>query len=144
MSGYISLPGNRIHKKKEIRKSNLPSNFTESFYKDFLYGTDFSQNISFQQQLVNDPLSKDEKKFLLATSNFGEEIQGELDLYVTNNRLNETGFRRRLEPISKNIIRNKNPIKLLLKNVKHFDGQNPVIGSLIKEFDIGKYLKRFE
>ena len=144
MSGYISLPGNRIHKKQEIRKSNLPSNFTESFYKDFLDGTDFSQNINFQQQLVNDPLSEDEKKFLLATSNFGEEIQGELDLYVTNNRLNEAGFRRRLEPISKSIIRNKNPIELLLKNVKHFDGQNPVIGSLIKEFDIGKNLKRFE
>ena len=88
-------------------------------------------------------MSEDEKKFLLATSNFGEEIQGELDLYVTNNRLNEAGFRRRLEPISKN-IRNKNPIKLLLKNVKHFDGQNPVICSLIKEFDIGKNLKRFE
>ena len=70
MSGYISLPGNRIHKKKEIRKSNLPSNFTESFYKDFLYGTDFSQNISFQQQLVNDPLSKDEKKFFVSNQQF--------------------------------------------------------------------------
>ena len=89
-------------------------------------------------------MSEDEKKFLLATSNFGEEIQGELDLYVTNNRLNETSFRGRLEPISNNIIRNKNPIEILLKNVKHFDGQNPVIGSLIKVFDIGKSLKRLE
>ena len=103
MSGYISLPRNRIHKKQEIIKSNLPSNFTESFYKDFLYGTDFSQNISFQQQLVNDPLSKDEKKFLLATSNFGEEIQGELDLYVTNNRLNKASFRRRLDQFQKTL-----------------------------------------
>ena len=144
MSGYISLPRNRIHKKQEIIKSNLPSNFTESFYKDFHYGTDFSQNNNFQQQLVNDPLSEDEKKFLLATSYFGEEIQGVLDLYVTNNRLNEASFRGRLEPISSNIIRNKNPIELLLKNVKHFDGQNPAIGSLIKVSDISKSLKRFE
>ena len=52
MSGYISLPGNRIHKKKEIRKSNLPSNFTESFYKDFLYGTDFSLNNNFHSSLL--------------------------------------------------------------------------------------------
>ena len=40
---------------------------------------------------------------MLATSDFGEEMQGEQDLYVTINRLNEASFRRRLEPISKNI-----------------------------------------
>ena len=83
-------------------------------------------------------MSEDVKKFLLATSNFGEEIQRELDLYVTNNRLDKASFRRGLNPISKNIIRNKNSIKLLLKDVKHFDAQNLVIGSLIKEVDVGK------
>ena len=81
------------------------------------------------------------KKFLLATSDFGEEIQRELDLYVTNDRLNEASFRRRLNPISKVIIRNKNPIELLFNDVKHFDAQNPVIGSLIKEVDVGKKKK---
>ena len=83
-------------------------------------------------------MSKDAKKFLLATSNFGEEIQGELYLYVTNNRLNEASFRRRLDPISKNIIRDKNPIELLFKDVKHFDVQKPEIDSLIKKVDVGK------
>ena len=122
---------------------NLPSNFVESLYKGFLDGTDFSLDNDFQQQVVNNPLSEDVKKFLLVTSDFGEEIQGELDLCVTNNRLNEASFRRRLDPISKNIIRNKNPIELLFKDVKHFDAQNPVIGSLIKEVDVGKK-KRFE
>ena len=33
---------------------------------------------------------------------------------------------------------NKNSMELLFKDVKHFDVQNPVIGSLIKEVDIGK------
>ena len=94
MSGFISLPRNRLHKKEKTKKLNLPSNSIESFYKDFLGGIDFSQDNDFQQQLVNNPLSEDVKKFLLATSNFGEEIQGELDLYVTNNRLNEASFRR--------------------------------------------------
>ena len=50
----------------------------------------------------------DVKKFLLVTSDSEEETQGELDLFVTKNRLNETSFRRRLDTISKNIIRNKN------------------------------------
>ena len=121
MSGFISLPRNRIHKKEETKKLNLPSNFVESFCKDFLDGIDFSQDNDFQQQLVNNSLSEYVKKFLLATRDFGEEMQGELDLYVTNNRLNEASFRRRLNPISKNIISNKNLIKLLFKDVKHFD-----------------------
>ena len=92
MSGFISVPRNRIRKKEETKKLNLPSNFVESFYKDFLDGFDFSQDNDFQQQLVNNPLSENVKKFLLATSNFGEEMQWELDLYVTNNRLDEASF----------------------------------------------------
>ena len=138
MSGFISTPRNRIHKKEETKKLNLPSNFVESFYKDFLDGFDFSQGNGFQQQLVNNPLSKDVKNFLWATSNFSEEIQGRLDLYVTNNRLNKASFKRRLDSVSKNIIRNTNQIELLFKDVKHFYAQNPVIGSLIKEDDVGK------
>ena len=141
MSGFISLPRNRIHKKEETKKLNLPSNFVESFYKDFLDGIDFSQDNDFQQQLVNNSLSEYVKKFLLATRDFGEEMQGELDLYVTNNRLNEASFRRRLNPISKNIISNKNLIELLFKDVKHFDAQKSVVGSLIKEVDVGKKKK---
>ena len=137
MNGFISLPRNRIHKKEETKKLNLPSDFVESFYKDFLDGIDFSQDNDFQQQLVTNPLSEDVKKFLLVIRNFGEERQGELDLYVTNNRLNEASFRRRLDPISKSIITNKNPIEVLLKDVKHFDVQNPVFGSLIKEVNVG-------
>ena len=142
MNGFISLPRNRIHKKEETKKLDLPSNFVESFYKDFLDGTNFSQDNDFQQQLVNNPLSENVKKFLLVTSDFDEEVQGELDLYVINNRLNETSFRRRLDPISKNIIRNKNPIELLFKDVKPFHAQNPVIGSLMKKTDFGKKKKQ--
>ena len=80
MSGYISLQQNRKHKKEETIKLNLRSNFMESFYKDFLDGIDFSQDHDFQQKLVNNSLGKDLKKFLLVTIDFGEEIQGKLDL----------------------------------------------------------------
>ena len=49
MNSYISLPRNRIHKKEQTIKLNFPSNFTESSYKDFLDGIDFSQDNDFQQ-----------------------------------------------------------------------------------------------
>ena len=40
---FYFLPRNRIQKKEETRKLNLPSNFVESFYKDFLDRIDFSR-----------------------------------------------------------------------------------------------------
>ena len=69
-----------IHKKEETIKLNLPSNLRESFYNDFLDDIDFSEHNDFQHQLINNPLSKDFKNFILATNNFGEEIRRELDL----------------------------------------------------------------
>ena len=128
-----------IHKKDPTKKlNNLPTNFVESFYKDWLGGIDFSEDTDFQQSIVNKTPSEDVKKFLLTTSDFGNEIQGELNLYRMDGKLNSAIFRRKLDPISKNVIRNESPIEFLFKNLKHFDAQNPVIGNLIKEIDIGK------
>ena len=77
MVGFISLPRNRLHKKKETtRLNNLPSNLAESFYKDWLDNIDFLQNTDFQQQLANNTPSEGDKKYILATSEFGEEILG--------------------------------------------------------------------
>ena len=81
MDGFISLPHARIHKKEPTKKlNNLHRNFAESFYKDWLDEIDFSGNTDFQQSIVNNTPSEDIKKFLLATSDFGNEIQGELNL----------------------------------------------------------------
>ena len=104
MSGYISLPRNRIHEKGRNNKIKFFKQLQGVLLHDVLDGIDFSQDNGFQQQLVNNPLREDVKKFLLVTSDFGEEIQGELDLYVANNRSSEANFRRRLDPISKKTL----------------------------------------
>ena len=50
MAAFISLTGNRIHKKEETKRlNNLSSNFVESFYKDWVDSIDFSQDTDFQQ-----------------------------------------------------------------------------------------------
>ena len=52
MQGSTSLPRSRIHKKEETRRlNNLPNNFVETFYKDWLDGTDFSWDTNFQQEI---------------------------------------------------------------------------------------------
>ena len=70
-------------------------------------------------------------KFLLTMSKFRMEIQGEIDLSITNDRLNEASFKRKLDPPSKNIIRNENSLELVFKNISTFDAQNSVTGSLL-------------
>lgn len=103
MYGVISVPHARIHKKEETKRlNNLLGNFVQTFYTDWLDGIDFSSDTDFQQEIVKNGLSKDVKKFLLATCEFGQEIQGETDLYVTNDRLNEAIFSRKLDLVSKN------------------------------------------
>ena len=54
MDGFISLPHARIHKKEPPKKLNiLPTNFFESFCKNWLDGIDFSKDTDFQQSIVN-------------------------------------------------------------------------------------------
>lgn len=130
-NAYISLPHAKLHENKETKNlNNLPSDFDFFFfYRDWLDGIDFSDLTNFQQKVVSETPWEDVKNFLIATSQFGEEIQGEIDLYVTNNRLNEASFRRKLDPIAKNIIRNQNPLELVFQDISTFDAQNPVKSS---------------
>ena len=75
---------------------------------------------------------------MLGTSNYAQEIQSDIDLYVTKGRHNKASFRRKLDPIEKNVWRTENPLALLFKDVSNFDAQNPVIGSLFREIDLEK------
>ena len=59
-------------------------------------------------------------------------------LYVTRGRHNQASFRRKLDPIEKSVWRTENRLALLFKDVANFDIQNPVIGSLLREIDLGK------
>ena len=83
--------------KKEGTKilSNLLSNFVASFYRDWLEGIDFSHDIDFQWEIVKNTPSEDVKNILVIIE-FGNEIQGEIDLYVTNNKLNEASLDKSL------------------------------------------------
>ena len=81
---------------------------------------DFSLVTEFQKNIASEALKKDIKYFLLATSDFGEEIQRQIDLYVTQDRLNEASFRKKLDLILKNIIRNHNLLKILSYFLKTF------------------------
>ena len=58
--------------------------------------------------------------------------------YVTKDRINNMSFSQKLDPISKNITRRQNPLELVFEDISTFDAENPIVGSLLKELDVGK------
>ena len=82
--------------------------------------------------------SKDIQKYFLATSDFAKEMQTDINHYVTRDRLNNMSFRQKLDPIAKNMFRRQNPLELVFEDISTFDTQNPIVGLLLRELDIGK------
>ena len=74
----------------------------------------------------------------MGTSDFLKGVQDDINLYVTRDSLNNASFRQKLDPIDKNIFHRKNPHELVFQDISTFDAQNPVVGSLLCELDIGK------
>ena len=65
-------------------------------------------------------------------------MQSDINHYVRKDRMNNANFRQKLDPISKNILRRQIPLELVFEDISTFDAENPVVGSLLKELDVGK------
>ena len=65
-------------------------------------------------------------------------MQTDIDHYVTRDRINNASFRQKLDPVSKNIIRRQNPLELVFEDNSTFDAKNPIVGSSLKELDVGE------
>ena len=143
---YFTLPRGKLHKKKEIKKlNNLTSNYSRLFYKDRANDVDIDLSSTVANKILAEgqPLTDDIKNFLLGTSNYAKGIQLDIDLYVTRSRHNQASFRCKLDPIEKSVWRTENPRALLFKDIANFDAQNPIIGSLLREIDLGKNKTNF-
>ena len=97
-------------------------------------GSDFYGRIANDSNIP----SEDIQKYILATSDFTKGIQTDINHYVTRDRINNASFRQKLDPISKNILRRQDPLELVFENISTFDAENPIIGSLLRECDVGK------
>ena len=82
------------------------------------------------------PLTDDVQNFLLGTNEYANDIQSDIDLFVTRGRINEASIRHKLDPIEKSVRRTENPLALLFKDVATFDTQNPIVESLLREIDL--------
>ena len=78
------------------------------------------------------------KKYILLTSDFAKGIQTDINHYLTRDRINNASFRQKLGPISKNILRRQNQLEFVFEDISTFDAENPIVGSLLRELDVGK------
>ena len=84
MEPYISVTRTRLHEIKQRKKlNNLLSNFESTFSKDRIDGIDFLSTLTFKKISFVKGQKKKLKFFLLVNSDFGEENQSEIDLYIT-------------------------------------------------------------
>ena len=110
------------------------------FYRNLAQDINSSVNEHFFGKIANnaETPSEDVQKYLLATSDFTEDMQDNINLNFTRDRLNNASFRQTLDPIAKNVFRKQNPLELVFKDISTFDAQNPIVGLLLPELDIGK------
>lgn len=63
-------------------------------------------------------------------------------MIMTERKLNNAAVRYKLDPLYKNVLQRQNSYKLAFRNISTFDGQNPVIESLLSKIQIGKITEK--
>ena len=138
-SGFYLLPTNKLYKKNETRQlKNFPAGYVGNFYRNLADNIDDTSDFFSRITADADIPREDVQKYILATSDFAKSIQTDINHYVTRDRINNASFRERLDPISKNVLRRQNPLELAFEDISTFDGENPIVGSLLRELDIKK------
>ena len=78
------------------------------------------------------------QKYLLATGLLQDSIQQSLDMIVTDGGFNNAEARIELDLKYSIIMKKRNPIDVVFKDKTKFDGQNPIIGSLVAQVQENK------
>ena len=115
---YIQLPYGFVKNNKQIQ-FNLPSDFEESqYYKEVSFITNESPSV--KNNLLNLLRNREDlKKWLLATSDYGNEIQEDLNAIVGyDEKFNNAIVRHALDRKDEAILRNLNPINVTFHNMK--------------------------
>ena len=135
---YIQLSYG-FHKNSKQIQFNLPKNYeTSQYVKRLPYitnkGPDFDNKVI---DLINN--REDLKKWLLATSEYGNEIQEDLNAIVGyDEKFNNAIVRHALDLKDSAIFRNPNPLNVTFRDVKKFDMTNPIIEKLAAQIKANK------
>ena len=71
------------------------------------------------------------QKYLLATSDQGQNIQENINAVVTDRNFNDALVRHVLDEKNKGVFDFSTPLSITFKDANKFDVQNPIIGNII-------------
>ena len=135
---YIQLPYGYVKSNKQIQ-FNLPRNYENSQYvKRLPYITNKGPDV--ENKVFNALKNREDfKKWLLATSDYGQEIQENLNAILgQDEKFNNAIVRHALDLKNEAIFLNTNPLNVTFHNGKKFDLVNPVISRLATQAKASK------
>ena len=129
---YLSLPFGLIRKEEKV-KLDLPRNYGASQYiKSLPYIS--REDPSFQNSIIDIVNNRsDLTKFLLATSDYGRNIQENINSVVAGGKFNQAIVRRVLDQKDKGVLESPTLLSATFKGAKKIDFQNPILGNLLTE-----------
>ena len=129
---YLSLNFGLIRKEENI-KVDLPKNYGASQYiKRLPYIS--REDLNFQNSIIDIVNNRsDLRKCLLATSDYGRNIQENINSLVDGGKFNQAVVRRVLDQKNKGVFESPTPLSTTFKDAKKFDIENPIFGNLLTQ-----------
>ena len=139
MSSYIQIPYG-FRKVSEPIQFSVPKNYEENQYLNKVGYLSNKDDPAVKNSLLDAVKSRvDLQKWILATSDFGQILQQDInEITGGNEKFNNAVARRALDLKSEGVFRNPQPISLLFNDVQKFHQQNPIIGKLATQIKASK------
>ena len=142
MSSYIQVPFGYRHVFKPTQ-SVSPKNPETHYLNRIGYISNKDDPIVENNILDAVKNREDLQKYILATSDFGHELQENINQITGGDeKFNNAIVRRALDLKNEDLFRNPQPITLPFNNVEKFHQQNPIIGKLATQINAKKLTER--
>ena len=143
MSSYIQIPYG-FRKVSNPIQFSVPKSFEENQYLNRIGYISNKDDPAVKNNILDAVKNrKDLQKWILATSDFGRELQQDINKITGGDeKFNNAVLRRTLDLKSDGLFQNPQPIILLFNDVEKFHQQNPIIGKLATQINVSKLSER--
>ena len=143
MSSYIQIPFGYRKKPKELQFTSSKYNYENKLLEKAGYIKNVDDPKVKNNLLQAIKSRKDLQKFILATSDVGNELQENINAITSGDeKFNNAVIRRSLDLKNNDLFRNPQPVTLLFSDVDRFHQQNPIIGKLTTQISVPKLSDR--
>ena len=143
MSSYIQIPYG-FRKVSNPIQFSVPKNFEENQYLNRIGYISNEDDPAVKNNILDAVKNREDlQKWILATSDFGRELQQDInEITAGDEKFKNAVLRRALDLKSDGLFRNPQSISLLFNDVEKFHQQNPIIGKLATQVNVSKLSER--